>query len=185
MRWLIKILVYSARSIHQTKQMAFLPLNHSSTLPHQCLYLQGHCLQCQGQRGHHPGHLLHPEGRLNNCKILLISTFFGQTGLSKQCRPRSDCSFRRVYTVCHSICIFLWTHFSMVKPPCSNFRVITANFSGVKSFRIFTVNIQQFLRHVMTVSGCKREVYQCNTSVCNMKTVKKKKSHTGTHTHKH
>ena len=27
----------------------------------------------------------------------------------------------------------------MVKPPCSNFRVITANFSGVRIFRIFTV----------------------------------------------
>ena len=29
-------------------------------------------------------------------------------------------------TVCHSICIF-WMHYSMVKQPCSNFRVITAN----------------------------------------------------------
>ena len=36
-----------------------------------------------------------------------------QTGLSKQCRPRSDCFFRssliRVYAVCHSISIF-WMH---------------------------------------------------------------------------
>ena len=41
--------------------------------------------------------------------------------LSKQCRPRSDCSSRssliRVYTVCHSICIY-----STVKPVCSIFR---------------------------------------------------------------
>ena len=29
-------------------------------------------------------------------------------------------------TVCHSVCIF-WTHYSMVKQPCPNFRVITAN----------------------------------------------------------
>ena len=34
---------------------------------------------------------------------------FGQTGLGNQCRPRSDCSLIRVYTVCHSISIF-WTH---------------------------------------------------------------------------
>ena len=34
-----------------------------------------------------------------------------------------------------------WTHYSTVKPPCSNFRVITANSSGVWIFRIFTVVI--------------------------------------------
>ena len=33
----------------------------------------------------------------------------------------------RVYTVCHSVCIF-WSLCSMVKPHCSNFRVITAKF---------------------------------------------------------
>ena len=36
----------------------------------------------------------------------------GQIGLSKQCRPRSDCfrsSLIRVYAVCHSISIF-WMH---------------------------------------------------------------------------
>ena len=32
----------------------------------------------------------------------------------------------------------------MVKQPCSNFRVITANFSGVSIFRIFTV-FQHFI----------------------------------------
>ena len=38
----------------------------------------------------------------------------------------------------NSVCIF-WTHYSMIKPPFSNFRVITANFWGVRIFRIFTV----------------------------------------------
>ena len=33
----------------------------------------------------------------------------------------------RVYTVCNSGCIF-WVHYSLVKPSCSNFRVIKANF---------------------------------------------------------
>ena len=44
----------------------------------------------------------------------------------------------KVYTVCHSVNIFL-THYSTVKPLCSNFRVITANFSGVQIFRVFMV----------------------------------------------
>ena len=44
----------------------------------------------------------------------------------------------RVYTVCHSICIVL-THFSMVQPHSSNFRVITTNILGVRIFRKFTV----------------------------------------------
>ena len=30
-----------------------------------------------------------------------------------------------VYTVCNSVCIF-WTHYSVVEPHCSNFRIITA-----------------------------------------------------------
>ena len=43
-----------------------------------------------------------------------------------------------VYTVCHSVCI-VWTHYSMVEPHSSNFRVITTNFLGVRIFRKFTV----------------------------------------------
>ena len=31
-------------------------------------------------------------------------------------------------------------HYTMVEPSCSNFRVITAKFSGVRNFRIFTVD---------------------------------------------
>ena len=37
----------------------------------------------------------------------------------------------RVYTVCHSVCI-IWTHYSMVEPHSSNFRVITTNVLGVR-----------------------------------------------------
>ena len=33
----------------------------------------------------------------------------------------------RVYTVCHSVCID-WTHYYMVEPHSSNFRVITTIF---------------------------------------------------------
>ena len=45
----------------------------------------------------------------------------------------------RVYTVCHSVCI-VWTHYSMVEPHSSNFRVITTNILGVRIFRKFMVN---------------------------------------------
>ena len=44
----------------------------------------------------------------------------------------------RVYTVCHSVCI-VWTHYSVVEPHSSNFRMITTNFLGVRIFRKFTV----------------------------------------------
>ena len=43
-----------------------------------------------------------------------------------------------VYTVYHSLCI-VWTHYSMVEPHSSNFRVITTNVLGVRIFRKFTV----------------------------------------------
>ena len=33
-------------------------------------------------------------------------------------------SLIRVYTVCHSVCI-VWTHYAMIEPHSSNFRVIT------------------------------------------------------------
>ena len=60
-----------------------------------------------------------------------------QIRLLPECWKRS--SLIRVYSVYNSFCIF-WTHYSSVKPLCSNFRVITSNFSGVRTFRIFTVN---------------------------------------------
>ena len=47
-------------------------------------------------------------------------------------------SLIRVYTVCHSVCI-VWTHYSMIEPHSSNFRVITTKFLGVRIFRKFTV----------------------------------------------
>ena len=49
-------------------------------------------------------------------------------------------SLIRVYTVCHSVCIF-WTHFSVVKWYCSNFRIITVFFSCVRIFRSFMVSL--------------------------------------------
>ena len=65
---------------------------------------------------------------------VIILSFWTETS-GKQGRPRSDCS---IYTVGISVCIF-WTHYSMAKPPSSNFRVITVNFLAVRIFRIFKV----------------------------------------------
>ena len=56
---------------------------------------------------------------------------FGQADRNKQCRPRSDSLWRstliRVYTVCHSVCIF-WMHYPMIKLHYSNLRIISAIF---------------------------------------------------------
>ena len=49
-------------------------------------------------------------------------------------------SLIRVYTVCHSVCI-VQTHYSMVEPHSSNFRVITTNVLGFRIFRKFTVSL--------------------------------------------
>ena len=49
----------------------------------------------------------------------------GQIGLSKQCRPRSDCSLIRICSVCHSISIF-WMHLCNVTSNFSIFRTIMA-----------------------------------------------------------
>ena len=46
--------------------------------------------------------------------------------------PRRS-SLIRVYTVCNSGCTF-WMHYSKEKSSCSIFRVITANFLGVRNF---------------------------------------------------
>ena len=59
-----------------------------------------------------------------------------QTQIPGQTAPLG--SLIRVYTVCHTICIF-WMHYSMVKPSCSNFRMIKPHFSGVRIFRVVTI----------------------------------------------
>ena len=45
-----------------------------------------------------------------------------------------------VCTVCHSVSI-VWTHYCMVEPHSSNFRVITTNVLGVRIFRKFAVTL--------------------------------------------
>ena len=52
--------------------------------------------------------------------------------------PDQTAPLIRVYTVCNSVCI-VWTHYSMVEPHSSNFRMITTNILGVRIFRKFMV----------------------------------------------
>ena len=47
-----------------------------------------------------------------------------------------------VYTVCYFICIF-WVQYSMVKPYCSNFMIITATFPGVHFFFVVRVIVYE------------------------------------------
>ena len=68
--------------------------------------------------------------------------------LQTQIRLLLESSLIRVYTVCNSLCIF-WMHFSMVKPPCSKFRVLqqifwVSEFLGVLRYCIFYW-VKQFL----------------------------------------
>ena len=57
--------------------------------------------------------------------VMILS--FRTDRFGEQCRPRSDCSLIRVYTVCHSFSI-IWLHYSVLKPYSLNFRIITAIF---------------------------------------------------------
>ena len=77
---------------------------------------------------------------------------------------RTDLDFKisvaLVYTVCHSVCI-VWTHYSMVEPHNSNFRVITTNILGVRISRKFTLFI--FMVHFVAVvcSGLTSRSQRC------------------------
>ena len=72
---------------------------------------------------------------------------------------RTNRSGQTVQTVCHSVCID-WTHYSMVEPHSSNFRVITTNFLGVRIFRKFTVNVFIVLHNFDPLNRFK--IYACN-----------------------
>ena len=74
------------------------------------------------------------ESTLQSVTVMILSFRTDMPGQTVQTQIR-------VYTVCHSICI-VWTHYSMVEPHSSNFRVITTNFLGVRIFRKFMASCQ-------------------------------------------
>ena len=79
---------------------------------------------------------------INMITIMILSFRTDRPGQTVKTQIRL-LSLIRFYTVCNSLCI-IWTHCSMVKPLCSNIRMITANFRmseclGVYSKAIFRV----------------------------------------------
>ena len=82
------------------------------------------------------------KGNSNTVMILSFRTDLPEQTVQTQIRLL----LIRVYTVCHSVCI-VWTHYSMVEPHSSNFRVITTNFLSVRIFRKFTVKPKLLLNH--------------------------------------
>ena len=97
---------------------------------------------------------LFSDGQVWRSSLIRVYTVFRRTGLKEQSDQSLHCfqtdrsegavwsaftlfsdrqvwrsSLIRVHTVCHFVCIF-WTHYSMVKPHCSNFRIITLVFLG-------------------------------------------------------
>ena len=68
--------------------------------------------------------------------VMILSFQTDMPGQTVQTQIRSI--LIRVYAVCNSVCM-VWTHYSMVEPHSSNFRVITTNLLGVRIFRKFTV----------------------------------------------
>ena len=76
-----------------------------------------------------------PWGLWLQTTTVMILSF--RTGLGKQCsHPDQTAPDQGQHRLQFRI---FGTHYSMVKPHCSNFRVITANFLGVRIFRIFMV----------------------------------------------
>ena len=94
-----------------------------------CIFLVGmplHFQSCQQFCTHH----YHNFTKFSDRYAWANSADPDQTALEEQ----SD----QVYTVCHSICI-VWTHYCMVEPYSSNFRVITTNILDVRIFRKLTI----------------------------------------------
>ena len=72
--------------------------------------------------------------------VMILSFWTDRPGQTVQTQIRLllRSSLIRVDPVCNSICIF-WMHYSKVKPSCSTFRVITANFQVSEILGFFTV----------------------------------------------
>ena len=89
---------------------------------------------------------------------------FGQTSLGKHQTAPLGAILIRVFTVCHSVCIF-WTLYSMVQPHCSNFRIIT--FSSVRILRSLTVNHYPNVVYATNIS--KMNFSECLKEFCDDK----------------
>ena len=80
---------------------------------------------------------------MKSCRYRNFPKFSDRQVWTNSADPDQRSSLIRIYTVCHSVCI-VWTHYSMVEPHSSNYRVITTNVLGVRIFRKFTVPMSRF-----------------------------------------
>ena len=77
--------------------------------------------------------------KLTIAMILSFRTDRSEQTVQTQIRLLLENRLIRVYTVCHSICSF-WTHYSVLRSPCLNFMVITANLVVVRVLGDFMVH---------------------------------------------
>ena len=76
-------------------------------------------------------------------KILNIGTCMSEQTVYILIRLLLRRSLIRIYTVCHSFCIF-WMHYFLVKLNCFILRTTTVAGLGVPIFRVFTVSSKRF-----------------------------------------
>ena len=74
----------------------------------------------------------------NTVKILNIGTCMSEQTVKILIRLLLGSSLIRIYTVCHSFCIF-WRHYFLVKLNCLILRTTMVAGLGVPIFRVFTV----------------------------------------------
>ena len=95
---------------------------------------------------------------------------FGNTCPGKQCtcRSRLNCSWRssliRVFTVCHSVCIF-WKYYFMANPYCSNLGLLQHFFS----VRIFGF-LQKFNKKINSLYHLSDKV-SSSSRLCNCRSI--------------
>ena len=87
--------------------------------------------------------------KLRNVRLTVMILSFRTDRSGQTVQTQITLLLIRVYTVCNSGCIF-WVHYSLVKPSCSNFRVITANVLGVRIFRNFTAVFTIVILNIQT-----------------------------------
>ena len=110
--------------------------------------LKENCIQVRDSRS---ANYQKPQVSDFGTTLIFLSFRTDRSGQTVQTQIRLRSSLVRVYTVCHSVCI-VWTHYSMVEPHSSNFRVITTKFLGVRIFRKFTVLVASSRNSVLTTA---------------------------------
>ena len=87
--------------------------------------------------GRNDSNILDKSGKQEKNKYHNDPKFLDRQVSANSADPDQTAPLNRVYTVCHTVCIFL-SHYSLVEPHCSN---NYSNFLGVSIFMSFTVSL--------------------------------------------